>query len=253
LNEVLEAALALAADGRMVLPVNAATKAPLVRHGVLDASRDERVIREWFARYPDAGLAMRTGAVSRRVVADIDGEDGELSLLALESSIGPLPTTSEALTPHGRHLHYAYPPQASVIRCATAYRGLLGLDVRGDNGYVLMPPTRGYVWEISANAVAQWPSALMAPQTAYAAASADSDRIVRGTRNSVLASLAGTMRRRGMSQVAIRVALIADNEARCTPPLPREEVERIAISVSRYEPAERVGRITQTRSATHAE
>lgn len=56
-------------------------------------------------------------------------------------------------------------------------------------------------------------------------------------RNRTLTSLAGTMRRRGMSAAAIAAALLADNEARCTPPLPVDEVARIARSVSRYPPA----------------
>jgi hypothetical protein len=56
-------------------------------------------------------------------------------------------------------------------------------------------------------------------------------------RNRTLASLAGTMRRRGMSHAAIEAALLADNETRCDPPLPPDEVRRIAASVSRYAPA----------------
>ncbi len=45
------------------------------------------------------------------------------------------------------------------------------------------------------------------------------------------------MRRKGMTLVAIEAALLAENAARCTPPLPDAEVREIARSVSRYEPA----------------
>ena len=51
-----------------------------------------------------------------------------------------------------------------------------------------------------------------------------------------LASLAGTMRRRGMGTEAIAAALLRENASRCAPPLPDEEVNRIARSVSRYQP-----------------
>ncbi len=64
--------------------------------------------------------------------------------------------------------------------------------------------------------------------------------IPNGQRNSTLASLAGTMRRRGMGEAAIRAALIAENDARCDPPLDADEVRRIAESVGRYTPAEPV-------------
>jgi len=49
--------------------------------------------------------------------------------------------------------------------------------------------------------------------------------------------LAGTMRRRAMSVAAIEAALLAENAAHCTPPLPESEVRAIADSVSRYAPA----------------
>jgi putative DNA primase/helicase len=58
-----------------------------------------------------------------------------------------------------------------------------------------------------------------------------------GQRNAGLASIAGTMRRKGMSGAAIEAALLADNAARCVPPLPDDEVRTIARSVSRYAPA----------------
>jgi Primase C terminal 1 (PriCT-1)/Protein of unknown function (DUF3987)/Bifunctional DNA primase/polymerase, N-terminal len=55
-------------------------------------------------------------------------------------------------------------------------------------------------------------------------------------RNNTLTSLAGSMRRRGMSQEAIEAALLAENK-KCYPELPETEVISIAKSVSRYEPA----------------
>jgi len=59
-----------------------------------------------------------------------------------------------------------------------------------------------------------------------------------GQRNATLTSLAGSMRRRGMSQLAIAAALLGENALKCQPPLPDADVERIARSVSRYAPAE---------------
>ena len=63
--------------------------------------------------------------------------------------------------------------------------------------------------------------------------------IIAGGRNNTLASLAGALRRRGGSLAAIEAAVLAENAARCSPPLPEDEVRAIARSVARYEPTER--------------
>ncbi len=57
-----------------------------------------------------------------------------------------------------------------------------------------------------------------------------------GERNAALTSMAGSLRRRGMSESGIVAALRAENEARCVPPLPEEEVLAVARSVCTYEP-----------------
>lgn len=64
--------------------------------------------------------------------------------------------------------------------------------------------------------------------------------IPNGFRNSTLVSLAGTMRRKGISESGIMAALMEENMAKCKPPLPEEEVKAIAKSVVRYEPKNEV-------------
>jgi hypothetical protein len=58
--------------------------------------------------------------------------------------------------------------------------------------------------------------------------------IEAGHRNRVLTSLAGSMRRRGMSEAAIAAALTVENQTRCCPPLPHDEALGIARSIARY-------------------
>jgi hypothetical protein len=62
------------------------------------------------------------------------------------------------------------------------------------------------------------------------------NEIPAGQRNSALVSLAGTMRRVGMTENEILAALRITNENRCAPPLSDSEVESIARSVANYEP-----------------
>ena len=71
----------------------------------------------------------------------------------------------------------------------------------------------------------------------HAPAAAVPHRIPEGQRNSLLTSLAGTMRRRGLSPEAIEAALLVENEKRCDPPLDSSEVSSICASVGTYAPA----------------
>jgi AAA domain/Primase C terminal 1 (PriCT-1) len=64
------------------------------------------------------------------------------------------------------------------------------------------------------------------------------NEISDGKRNATLASLAGTMRKRGANQQTIEAALLAANRSQCRPPLDDVEVRAIAESVSRYSPGD---------------
>ena len=58
--------------------------------------------------------------------------------------------------------------------------------------------------------------------------------IPAGQRNVVLASMAGTMHRRGMAPDAIQSALLKVNEQQTEEPLPEYEIGAIVSSISRY-------------------
>jgi hypothetical protein len=81
---------------------------------------------------------------------DVDGDDGETSLRKLEAEHGPLPPTIEVITGKGRHLYFRigeHSVKNSVGQVAP------GIDVRGDGGYVLGPPSihpsgRAYAWSV---------------------------------------------------------------------------------------------------------
>jgi hypothetical protein len=64
-------------------------------------------------------------------------------------------------------------------------------------------------------------------------------------RNNALASLAGSMRRRGMTQPEIEAALVATNATRVEPPLDEDDVRRIAKSVSRYQAGDDVLKLVE--------
>ena len=89
-------------------------------------------------RQADRNIGIPTGSVSGFWVLDIDGDDGEASLAALERIHGPLPATRTVITGSGgRHLWFRYsgPIPSTTGRIAP------GLHSRGDGGYVIAPPS----------------------------------------------------------------------------------------------------------------
>jgi hypothetical protein len=249
-NVLLEAALDYAAHYLNVFPIRERAKTPLTRNGFLSASADEGQIAAWFQARPEANLAIRTGSVSGVFVLDIDARHGgDETLRDLEARYGPLPDTWRALTGGGGvHLYFRHPGYA--VPCSAGKVGA-GIDVRGDGGYVVAPPSthesgRDYVWEFGfgpddvplADAPPWLLSLIGAGERANGKTAAPplDERITEGRRNAALLSLGGTMRRRGMSEGAILAALSVENEARCDPPLDEGEVAKIARSVGRYKP-----------------
>jgi hypothetical protein len=239
-NNLLEAALAYAETGWLVLPIRRGAKIPLTAHGVKDASRDEKLIRRWWAQWIDANIGVATGAPSGVIVFDIDGAEGVMSFGALEREYGPLLTTRRVRTGRegGEHLYFQVEEAIRTQQLAPK------LGVRGEGAYVLAPPSihpNGARYEVidqrSPRPLPDGLLRLLKRHTALAPKpSTDRGEIAEGQRNVVLTSLAGTMRRRGMTPEAIEAALLAENEQRCRPPLLADEVRKIAKSISNYAP-----------------
>ncbi|BEQ14413.1 bifunctional DNA primase/polymerase [Desulfoferula mesophila] len=147
----LEAALAYARLGWKVLPVYSSNDPKCIKPGKQahikkwqdDASSDPQQIEEWWGQWPDANVGILTGAASGIFVLDVDmkpDKDGEASLAALEKKQGSLPPTVMAHTGSGgRHFFFKYPQRGEIGN--SAGRIGPGLDVRGDNGYVVAPPS----------------------------------------------------------------------------------------------------------------
>jgi hypothetical protein len=107
----------------------------LVPHGLNDATTDLQKIKEWWTKMPDANIGIRTGKASDLVVLDVDGIKGEKTL----ADGRPLPRTVVVQTGNGRHYHFGYPKNIAKIKSVA--REEIGLDVRADGGYVVVPPS----------------------------------------------------------------------------------------------------------------
>jgi hypothetical protein len=107
-------------------------------HGFKDATTDTKKIQKWWRLTPDANIGVATGAVSGVVVIDVDGPDGEASLAKLEDQHGPVPVTFTVRTPRGRHVYVRHP--GGKVKNSAGKLGP-GLDIRGDGGYAVLPPS----------------------------------------------------------------------------------------------------------------
>jgi hypothetical protein len=141
LSDLGKAAQRLAAHGLPVFPCRARDKKPATRNGLKDATTDLRRIEAAWRRWPDLNIGVPTGAVSGVVVLDVDGDDGQDSLHYLEDEHEVLPDTKSITTPSGgQHFWFKHPDKE--IRNTAGYPER-NLDIRGDGGYVLVPPSIG--------------------------------------------------------------------------------------------------------------
>lgn len=215
----------------------------------------EATVRAWWRTLPNSNVGIALGPASGLIRVDVDGAQGEQYLLEL--SKGDLPQTVEMISGGGgRGLFYSIPP-GIVLRPTHQHGDKIheSLSLLGEGAQTVMPPSRHpngnrYRWR-EGHGPDHLPIALAPPwlvQRMSRGAESNGrsrpavgpidERIPDGKRNTTLASLAGSMRRRGMSQAAVLAALQVENEQRCDPPLPDHEVETIAASVARYAPSD---------------
>jgi hypothetical protein len=115
-------------------------KHPLVRSGFHSATTDLDRIQRWWTRWPLANLGIRTGAASGLLVLDVDGVAGMESLRALRGEHGALRAAWVRTGSGGWHAYMRMPDDAPVRN--SVGRLAPGLDVRGEGGSIVAPPSR---------------------------------------------------------------------------------------------------------------
>jgi Bifunctional DNA primase/polymerase, N-terminal/Protein of unknown function (DUF3631)/Primase C terminal 1 (PriCT-1) len=234
-----------AARGWRLHPLKPHSKMPWLKNWQHLASDDPQQFDSWLREYPQCNLAVVCGSASGVWVLDVDGEQGDAAIRELRLQHGgDWLQTLTCITGRGRHLYYAWPPGHEIRN--SAGKLAQGLDVRGDNGYALIPPSTNesghtYQWVDATTPIGEAPPWLLdmvdspSPQCQ---SKADTAVITEGQRNATLASLAGTMHRRMMTPESIVTALLTENSSRCRPPLPESEMRAIATSIMQYAPGD---------------
>jgi hypothetical protein len=228
-----------------VIPIIVRGKVPMVRwQDYQTALPEESEILEWWTKWPEANVGIVTGKISGITVVDVDTEAG---LEALKKYMPSLMLTPTAKTQKGgRHLYFKYVPGLS-----NRVRAIVGVDVRGDGGFVVAPPSVGergtYEW-INGSGLGQvdleeMPEALIAALKQPAVASATptarvitEDSLTEGSRNDTVFHAALSLVKGGIATRGELLTLVIPIGRACQPPLPFKEIEVICDSALKHIP-----------------
>ncbi len=231
---VHQSALKIAAKGKPVFPCKP-DKSPYTTNGFHDATVDPAQINMFWNKHRGAMIGMPCGKRSGVFVVDVD------RLEALGELPEELPKTRTVRTPSGgRHYYFHH------VDGVTNRTGSLpdGVDVRGEGGYTILPPSDGYK-VIDNSPIADAPSWLLealteeprkpdGPVRSRSSIPDDGEPIPEGSRNRTLFFYALNLKDEGLHHDDVLATTLQANRERCQPPLEESEVERIVKSAMRY-------------------
>ena len=234
--------------GLAVFPLEEKGKRPKTRNGFKDATTDAAQVKAWWQQWPNANIGIATGKRSGGIfVIDLDidedkGIDGYHTLEDWQRENGKFPETWTAIT--GRGGYHLYFHSNSEIKNRA---GIIdGVDVRGDGGYVVAPPSvhsngNRYEWEYDpeefelaeANNNVKYflDTGINSPGERFSMP----DIVNAGERNDMIFRFACMMQAKGASDEAVFAATMAENNTKCNPPMNEEEVRVIVNSVLKYQ------------------
>ncbi|MBQ1289502.1 MAG: bifunctional DNA primase/polymerase, partial [Erysipelotrichaceae bacterium] len=231
--------------GLAIIPLKK-DKTPLTSHGLKDASKDNATISAWWKQWPEANIGIVTGQVSGGTcVIDQDEKNGEHGIETFEKWIDDNmqffdDTWTSRTASGGLHSFIR-----SNIPVASRIGWLPGVDVRGEGGYIVAPPSvlsdgSRYEWILSPADVdpisndddpnVEYIISEINKKSETAAPLVVPETINKGGRNDMLYKFACSLQRQGVSDSAILAAVQAENSAKCDPPLSDAEVQKLVKS-----------------------
>jgi archaellum biogenesis ATPase FlaH len=222
--------------GFSVIPLENGGKKPAVSSWKEYQGRrpTDEELSQWFENGSKNNIGIITGAISGIVVVDLDSDE------AVEfSKVNSFPETPKVKTGKGYHLYYANPKDVEV-RNFQQRDGLPDIDLRGDGGYVVAPPSlhesgQEYGW-IEGRALddlplAKFPELLLVEKPQDKTSLKELDKgVEEGKRNISLARLAGSWVNYGLNvDECLENARIWNQKNKS--PLEIKEVEGIVRSI----------------------
>lgn len=222
---------------------NRAGKHPRVKNGVKNANTNKNIIKKWWKQWPDANIGIATGKRSGLVVFDVDpAHGGKKSLDNLVSKYGVFNTLTQKTGGGGWHYLFEFPDGIDFIKNSAGKIGD-GLDVRGDEGYIVACPSvhkSGDKYHLDIDKplapIPGWLLGIISKPRSKNNGEKEFENgcVLEGRRNNYLASHGGKLINKGLKGKKLQIALLEQNRRCCVPPLPDDEVTNIARSVSRY-------------------
>lgn len=215
-------------------------------HGAHSATTDEKRIRKWWERWPEANVGIATGHCFDVLDVDVsETENGNETLADLEREFGKLPNTVEQITGGGGR-QILFMTNSGKLKNAVKFAP--GLDVRTAGGLVVVPPSlhasgRRYEWELSSRPgevpLAAWPGWLLKLITTSRQPATNRKRgwesellqgVKKDFRNHTAARLTGLYLNRGLSPDEV-LLLITGWNMRNIPPLDIDELRKTVKSI----------------------
>ncbi len=229
-------------------------KHPRFRNWQERATCDPVAIEEFWWNHEGSNVGIVTGAASGVFVLDVDPKNGgQESIDTLVLKHGRIDTLQALTGSLGKHYYFAYP--GKPVKNGVSL--LPGLDIRGDGGLVVAPPSihysgRRYEWDgldefanMPIHPAPGWLLELMHGGRAKG----DKSRfdlpaeIAEGERNDTLHRYACSLRgsRGGLELNEIFEVVLAVNRSRCKPPLGADEVRKLVESACRHQKGNKRG------------
>lgn len=249
MSELLTAALTYHKRGFSVIPIQAREKKPLVaweEYQKRGAAEEE--LAAWWITWPDANVGIVTGAISGAVVIDLDTAEAKDKLKELVPSFD-LSAVPRSRTGKGWQLFFKHPGVAVPNRAGV----IPGLDVRGDGGYVVAPPSihpngKTYKWEVPITGeLPKLPLELFKLISSPTSDSGNAYRerfntaqalagVTEGKRDATLFGLACKLRRADVPQ-DMATTLLLEAARNCQPPFSESvALEKVRRAYSKYDP-----------------
>lgn len=239
-NPTFRAAVFYCKRGWHPIPVRPDRKVPRFEWKAYQTQKPTlKELISWWTAHPRDRVGLVTGAVPSLVVIDVDPRHGG-TLEGLDGITG----ASVIQTPSGGyHVYMAHPGRPVPSRAGVRR----GVDVRGDGGFVLAPPSPGYVLQGAAirDSLPPAPSWVCVerqgtgessqarkPPGWFATTFAGSTP--EGERNDTASKLAGYLLGKGHPQ-EVTVTILTDWARRCSPPFALGELSAVVASIAARE------------------
>jgi Bifunctional DNA primase/polymerase, N-terminal/DnaB-like helicase C terminal domain/Primase C terminal 1 (PriCT-1) len=253
LPPLARAAARYAAHGWSVFPLLPRGKHPLIKNGggFLAATTDAQTVGAWWRGQPSANIGFWPGQ-SGIIVIDLDGPEGEANGRALGLFSEPTLECRTGREDGGRHLYFKR-PDFSVTNASIGKK----IDVRGDAGYVILPPSihpSGRKYEfVNREEIRELPPPVVellrraqttsvSPVEGHQSAReiVFEDVIGEGGRNNSLTRYAGRLLAKGVPEDEVLVLVSAVNQAKCRPPLQQSEINVMVAGLTLRESRKRI-------------